>query len=101
MDFEESKSRFLDLFQSITCDVHKLQLLHWLRDDMIPELDTNIMSNARYSPASIQIEKIAADIRKKLPLDAIMKSENIVYPTIGDDSNLYVCDRKLAFPTAK
>jgi len=85
MDFEESKVQFLDLFKSITNDNDRTEFLHWLKDDLLPELDTNTNRN---SPASIKIEKIAADIRKKLPLDAIMKTENIVYPTIGDDSNL-------------
>ena len=85
MDFETSKSRFMELYQLISNDVDKSQFLHWLKEDVVPELDSK---SSRNSITDIKIEKIAADIRKKLPLDALMKTENIVYPTIGEDSNL-------------
>jgi len=34
------------------------------------------------------LDKIAADIRARVPLEAVMPSENIVHPTSGDDSIL-------------
>ena len=96
MDFEQSKSQFLEFSQSIACDKDRYKFFQWLREEVLPEFEQSCTTkNERVrrnsdgvQPASVIIDKIAADIRSQLPLDAVLKSENIIYPTIGDDSNL-------------
>ena len=34
-------------------------------------------------PATVMLDKIAGDIRARVPLEAVMPTETIVYPTIG------------------
>ena len=98
MDFEQSKSQFFEFSQSIASDTDRFNFFQWLREEVLPEFEeTYVNGNNRVrrnsegvqsEPATIIIEKIAADIRAQLPLDAVFKSENIIYPTVGDDCDL-------------
>jgi len=85
MDLEIAKSKFWEFASSITSDGDRKQFFVWMRDEVLPEY---INKNADFNQGSVMLERIAADIRDKVPLEAVLQSETIIYPTVGEDSHL-------------
>ena len=90
MDFELSKSRFLEIFEQISSDSDRSKFFHWLRDEVLPEFEKTIVPKrfTEMLEGSREIEMIAADIRTQLPQEGVMQSEQIMFPTVGEDTSL-------------
>ena len=102
MDFEASKSMFMDFTHSISSDLDRYKFFQWLKEEVLPEVDKScavaVSANGDQGrvrrnsegvlPGTVMIDKIAGDIRSQIPLEAVLQSENIIYPSIGEDSNL-------------
>lgn len=105
MDFEAAKTQFADLSQTIATDNDRFQFFNWLSSTVIPEVQNQtagLFQNSNMGgtanrirrnsegvlPATVKLEMIAEDIRSRVPVEAVMPTENIIHPTIGEDSNL-------------
>jgi len=97
MDFETAKTEFMNFSQTIANDADRFQFFNWLSKTVIPDFEhqagipkeDRIRRNSEgILPATVMLEKIAGDIRARVPLEAVMPTENIIHPTIGDDSTL-------------
>jgi len=86
MDIDKAKSKFWDFVSSIEKDDRK-QFFVWMKDEVLPEY-INSSINGDYQQGSVKMERIAADIRDKVPLEAVLQTETIIYPTVGEDSHL-------------
>ena len=73
-------------FMSCASVGDRQDFLLWLKEDVLPALETR--SSEGVLEGTVSLNKIAAEIRTKLPLEAIFPSENIVFPTLGEDSCL-------------
>ena len=85
MNFESAKTMFMD-FMALATDGDKQEFIQWLKEDVLPEYETQKCEVLR--EGTVSINKIVADIRTRLPLEAVFPSENIVFPTLGEDSCL-------------
>jgi len=101
MDLETAKSQFMNFSQTIASDADRFHFFNWLSNEVLPEFEHQAMFNRgspckdrirRNSegvlPATVMLDKIAGDIRARVPLEAVMPTESIVHPTIGEDSSL-------------
>ena len=85
MNFESAKSTFME-FMAMASEGDKKEFILWLKEDVLPEFETE--SCELMHEGTVSLNKIAADIRTRLPLEAVFPSENIVFPTLGEDSCL-------------
>lgn len=88
MDFENAKSQFLEFSQAFQSDDDRNQFFEWMRDTAIPEFMLTRSSGHNPEEGEEMLNRIAGDIRSQMPLEAVLKSESIVYPTVGEDANL-------------
>jgi len=95
MDVDMAKSQFMALVQNFASAKERYSFFTWLRDDVIPEFAVQCGSIGRHRrnsegilPATVMLDKIAGDIRNRVTLEAVMPSEQIVYPTTGEDANM-------------
>jgi len=96
MDFETAKSQFMSFSQTISSDTDRYNFFQWLGKEVLPEFENQIggpkdrvrRNSEGVLPATVMLDKIAGDIRARVPLEAVMPTESILHPTIGDDSNL-------------
>ena len=85
MNFESAKSMFME-FMALATDGDKQEFILWLKEDVLPEFETQ--NGEGLLEGTVSINKIAADIRTRMPQEAVLPSENIVFPTLGEDSCL-------------
>jgi len=112
MDLDTAKSQFMNFSQTIASDADRFQFFSWLSEIVLPEFEqqcrvqnkveqqTGAVQNVSPStdrirrnsegviPGTMMLNRIAADIRARVPLEAVMPTENIIHPTTGDDSTL-------------
>jgi len=94
LDFEESKSMFMELTQNIGKDVDRYKFFTWLRDEVMPEFESpGATGHHQRSVDGVldgteMLDTIAADIRGQIPQEAVFQSENIVFPSVGEDACL-------------
>jgi len=94
MNFERAKFMFMEFSQTFESEADRCEFFQWLKEEVVPEYDKSAEVEKRTGdrqldlPANACIERIAADIRERLPLEAVLPSEKIVYPTLGEDSSL-------------
>jgi len=98
-DFETSKSMFIEFTQSISKDADRYKFFLWLKEELLPEVEKSWNGGGNIADedqrnvntllaGSQMLERISADIRTQIPQEAVFPSENIVYPSVGEDSNL-------------
>ena len=85
MNFESAKATFME-FMAVASDRDRQDFLLWLREDVLPEFETP--NSEAVLEGTVSLNKIAAEIRTRLPLEAVLPSENIVFPSLGEDSCL-------------
>lgn len=90
-----AKSQFMALVQNFASVKERYSFFTWLGDDVMPEFAAQCASVGRQRrnsegilPATVMLDKIAGDIKNRVTLEAVMPSEQIVYPTSGDDTNM-------------
>jgi len=101
MDLETAKSQFMNFSQTIANDADRFHFFEWLSKEVLPVFErqqagaNNSPSKDRIRrnsegilPATVMLDKIAGDIRARVPLEAVMPTETIMHPTIGEDSTL-------------
>jgi hypothetical protein len=100
MDFETAKSQFMNFSQTIASDADRFHFFQWLGKEVLPEFEHQTVARGSPSkdrirrnsegvlPATVMLDKIAGDIRARVPLEAVMPTETIVHPTLGEDSTL-------------
>lgn len=88
MDFEKAKLEFLEFTQAIHDDEDRNQFYEWMRDVVLPEFWQTPRIGHHPEEGDKMLEIIAGDIRSQMPQEAILKSETIVYPTVGEDASL-------------
>lgn len=99
MDFETAKTQFMNFSQTIANDADRFHFFNWLSKEVLPEFEhqagvqsptkDRIRRNSEgILPATVMLDKIAGDIRARVPLEAVMPTETIIHPTIGEDSTL-------------
>ena len=87
MDFDAAKSQFLEFAQAIQTEGDRHQFFEWMRDFVIPEFARNPTGDG-LEEGDQMLNQIAGDIRAQMPLEAVLQSESIVYPTVGEDAGL-------------
>jgi len=87
MDFDAAKSQFLEFAQAIQTEGDRHQFFEWMRDFVIPEFARNPTGHV-LEEGDQMLNQIAGDIRAQMPLEAVLQSESIVYPTVGEDASL-------------
>ena len=88
LTFETAKFMFMELSQTFASEGDRCEFFQWLKEEVVPEYERSAGDSGKDLPTSASIERIAADIRARLPLEAVLPAENIVYPTVGEDSSL-------------
>jgi len=102
MDLETAKSQFMNFSQTIASDADRFHFFSWLSKEVLPEFEQQagalhsgspskdrIRRNSEgVLPATVMLDKIAGDIRARVPLEAVMPTETIIHPTTGEDSTL-------------
>jgi len=88
-----AKSQFMSLVQNFASDKERYSFFAWLRDDVLPEFEQCGGGRQRRNsegilPATVMLDKIAGDIRNRVTLEAVMPSEQIIYPSAGEDANM-------------
>ena len=91
MDFETAKSQFMSFSQTISSDTDRYNFFQWLGKEVLPEFENQIggpkdrvrRNSEGVLPATVMLDKIAGDIRARVPLEAVMPTESILHPTIG------------------
>lgn len=92
MELEESKKKFTELMKSFQCDQRKQEFLQWISnnyDRNMNGFNGEILKAKKNEKAEILLACIKSELRKKVPSNAIMNSEVILYPTVGEDSHLH------------
>jgi len=106
MDLATAKNQFLEFSKSFATEADRRSFFDWLgREVVVPHLqsgscnlssipeDQNSCCNGNgYSPTRLEaaqmLERIAGDLRSKLPVEAVLPSESIRHPTSGEDAGL-------------
>jgi len=111
MDFENAKSKFLELIEGVN-DESRPAFMTWLRSEVVKNVEPlslledkessdccpaseNGCSNGSKTPETFEVadrltdlRRIAERIRAELPVEAVMSSENICPPSVGEDVGL-------------
>lgn len=90
---EKAKEEFLTLVQSINDLDEKKSFLKWVEDYSRDSCDSNNCLHEKEikfdrTKADVLLSCIKATLKKELPLDAVVRSEKISFPTCGEDANL-------------
>jgi len=73
-------------FMALATDEDKQEFIQWINKDVLPEFEKQ--NSECLLEGTVSLNKIAADIRTRMPQEAVLPSENIVFPTLGEDSCL-------------
>jgi len=99
MDLKTAKSKFINLSENIKTDADRNSFICWLRDEVLPKIESETEPQEEKDAccskvtinkdeAEFMLDKIADDIRPRMPVEAVMPSETIMKPEVGDDAGL-------------
>lgn len=88
VDFESAKTQLLELSQAFQSESDRTQFFEWLRDTAMPEFMQTSKLGHNPEEGDEMLNRIAGDIRSQMPMEAVLKSESIVFPTVGEDASL-------------
>ena len=78
LTFETAKFMFMEFSQTFASEGDRCEFFQWLKEEVVPEYERSAGDSGKDLPTSASIERIAADIRARLPLEAFLPSEKIV-----------------------
>ena len=88
MDLDTAKAEFLALFQALNTDGERSEFLSWLREDLLPAAAAECCPAAMPPGAVDLLDRIAAELRERLPREAVLPSERVQQPALGEDAGL-------------
>ena len=87
----EVQTKFLSLVNSLQDTSEKVSFYNWLSEYLTNQCENNCHNNQKTtkSKGDILLSCIKSAIKEKVPFDAVMTSENICFPIVGEDSHLH------------
>lgn len=97
MDLKTAQTKFINLTEDINTDTDRNAFISWLRDVVLSQIkeqtedvleEEEVVDKIDTEQAAVMLEKIADDIRTRLPTEAVLPSETILQPAVGEDVGL-------------
>jgi len=86
-DVEAAKSGFDNLVNRISQKNERKLFFAWLREEYLPALECPKEYDEKIE-SRVHLQRIAGELRDLVPLEAVLETEKIIPPTVGEDAGL-------------
>ena len=81
---ENAQGQLVSLIQSLSNETTRQQFLSWIQSALLPEMMTNPDENhSVIADARVKLNQISGYLQTVVPVEAVLPSEQIHYPTQG------------------
>ncbi|XP_002158994.3 uncharacterized protein LOC100211334 [Hydra vulgaris] len=85
----EAPAMFLSIVNSLKDPLEKTSFFNWLSEYLTNQNEISCNHKKIAKSGEVLLSCIKSAIKEKVPFDAIMDSEKICFPTVGEDSHLH------------